>query len=233
MSGYGSGYSRFGSPFGYNPMSGFNQFSPFNQMGGYGQMGGFGMYQPYQPMYAPPMFQNPMFQSYSPFYQPLGFQQMPDMPETNAAVEAPPPVIGYPTSDPDDIQPYAPVIGYPTNDSMTITAPDPISVSTPPQSGDAFMPTQDDDYGSQMTDEFAYRTAPQGFAWSPVQLGTGRGDQQVEYRLMRTDNLNPLELSDMRRSGQLLNQRPANARWSDFYNRQALASTGKTKDSRF
>ena len=206
MSGYGSGYSRFGSPFGYNPMSGFNQVSPFNQMGG------FGMYQPYQPMYAPPMFQNPMFQSYSPFYQPYMGQ-----------------------AQESGMEPIAPPIIDPIEQTIPpqITAPEPIAppIIDPIEQGVPFVPEQDNDYMAQMNRDLAYRTAPEGFAWTPVQLGSGRGDQRVEYRLTRTDNLSGLERQDL--AGQLLQRRPEGANWSDFYNREALAKLGRTKDSRF
>lgn len=206
MSGYGSGYSRFGSPFGYNPMSGFNQVSPFNQMGG------FGMYQPYQPMYAPPMFQNPMFQSYSPFYQPYMGQ-----------------------AQESGMEPIAPPIIDPIEQTIPpqITAPEPIAppIIDPIEQGVPFVPEQDNDYMAQMNRDLAYRTAPEGFAWTPVQLGSGRGDERVEYRLTRTDNLSGLERQDL--AGQLLQRRPEGANWSDFYNREALAKLGRTKDSRF
>ena len=207
MSGaYGSGYSRFGSPFGYTPMSGFNQ------MGGYNQMGGFGMYQPYQPMYAPPMFQNPMFQSYSPFYQPYMGQ-----------------------AQESGMEPIAPPIIDPIEQTIPpqITAPEPIAppIIDPIEQGVPFVPEQDNDYMAQMNRDLAYRTAPEGFAWTPVQLGSGRGDERVEYRLTRTDNLSGLERQDL--AGQLLQRRPEGARWSDIYHRQALAGLGRTKDSRF
>ena len=207
MSGaYGSAYSRFGSPFGYTPMSGFNQ------MGGYNQMGGFGMYQPYQPMYAPPMFQNPMFQSYSPFYQPYMGQ-----------------------AQESGMEPIAPPIIDPIEQTIPpqITAPEPIAppIIDPIEQGVPFVPEQDNDYMAQMNRDLAYRTAPEGFAWTPVQLGSGRGDQRVEYRLTRTDNLSGLERQDL--AGQLLQRRPEGANWSDFYNREALARLGRTKDSRF
>ena len=219
MSGaYGSAYSRFGSPFGYTPMSGFNQ------MGGYGQMGGFGMSQPYQPMYAPPMFQNPMFQSYSPFYQPMGFQQqnyMQDQPmDGTQPMDVPevPRLIVDPIEQPMPPEIVAPprVIVDPIDDQM--------------QGG--FMPEQDDDYLAQMNRDLAYRTAPEGFAWTPFNKRSGMNDQgQVEYRLTRTDNLSGLERQDL--AGQLLQRRPEGANWSDFYNREALARLGRTKDSRF
>ena len=218
MSGaYGSAYSRFGSPFGYNPMSGFNQ------MGGYGQMGGFGMYQPYQPMYAPPMFQNPMFQSYSPFYQPMGFQQQNYMQDQPMDGTQPMDVPEVPRLIVDPIErPMPPEITAPPR-----VIPDPMD----DQMQGGFRPEQDDDYLAQMNRDLAYRTAPEGFAWTPVQLGSGRGDQRVEYRLTRTDNLSGLERQDL--AGQLLQRRPEGANWSDFYNRQALARLGRTKDSRF
>tara|TARA_R110002020_G_scaffold74463_5_gene190463 strand:- start:2265 stop:2888 length:624 start_codon:yes stop_codon:yes gene_type:complete len=207
MSGaYGSGYSRFGSPFGYNPMSGFNQ------MGGNNQMGGFNAYQPYQQMYAPPMFQNPMFQSYSPFYQPYMGQ-----------------------AQGSGMEPIAPPIIDPIEQTMPpqITAPEPIAppLIDPMEQGVPFLPEQDNDYMAQMNRDLTYRTAPEGFAWSPFQLGSGRGDQGIEYRLNRIDNLSSKAREDL--AGQLLQRRPEGASWSDVYNRQALAGLGRTKDSRF
>ena len=220
MSGYGSGYSRFGSPFGYNPMSGFNQ------------MGGFGMYQPYQPMYAPPMFQNPMFQSYSPFYQPMGFQQQNYM--QDQTMDMPPQDIGDPMEQ-MALPPPPRLIVDPIERPMPpeIVAPPRVIVDpVDDQMQGGFMPEQDDDYLAQMNRDLAYRTAPEGFAWTPVNKRRGMNDQgQVEYRLTRTDNLSGLERQDL--AGRLLQRRPEGANWSDYYHRQALAKLGRTKDAKF